>query len=141
MGTHRIVFRVYYEDTDAGGVVYHARYLAFAERARTEAIRSVGASVVDLARDEGLAFVVRQADIRYLAPVRLDDEIEIETSLVDMSPIRLRLAQQFRNITRGNVVCTTIAIELTSIAIDSMKPAAIPPQWRDLVTKLACRAA
>ena len=64
MATHKVTFRVYYEDTDAGGIVYHARYLGFAERARGEAMRAVDASVMELLNDFGLCFVVRQASLR-----------------------------------------------------------------------------
>lgn len=97
MATHKIRFRVYYEDTDAGGIVYHARYLGFAERARSEAMRDADASVTELLNDFGLVFVVRQAALRYRSPLRLDDEMEIETALEAMTPTRLKLCQTVRN--------------------------------------------
>ena len=67
-GRHRYAVRVYYEDTDAGGVVYHANYLRFAERARTEALRDLGIPHAELLRQFGLMFVVRRIKVDYLAP-------------------------------------------------------------------------
>ncbi len=72
-GPHRYPVRVYYEDTDAGGVVYHAKYLHFMERARSEALRDLGVPHTDLIANHGLGFVVRRAEIDYAAPARLDD--------------------------------------------------------------------
>lgn len=136
MATHKIRFRVYYEDTDAGGIVYHARYLGFAERARSEAMRDAGASVTELLRDFGLAFVVRQVGVRYRAPLRLDDEMEIETALVAMTPTRLKLEQTVRNSTNGNETAVVIDVELACLSAEAMKPAKIPPRWCDAVRKL-----
>ena len=136
MATHKIRFRVYYEDTDAGGIVYHARYLGFAERARSEAMRDAGASVTELLRDFGLAFVVRQVGVRYRAPLRLDDEMEIETALVAMTPTRLKLEQTVRNSTNGNETAVVIDVELACLSAEAMKPAKIPPRWRDAIQKL-----
>ncbi|EHH69067.1 tol-pal system-associated acyl-CoA thioesterase [Gluconobacter morbifer] len=136
MATHKIRFRVYYEDTDAGGIVYHARYLGFAERARSEAMRAVEASVTELMEDFGLAFVVRQAALRYRSPLRLDDEMEIETALVDMTPTRLKLCQTVRNPAKNNEINTVIDVELACLSVPEMRPAKIPPRWRDAVRKL-----
>ncbi|MFT9380468.1 tol-pal system-associated acyl-CoA thioesterase [Gluconobacter sp. P5B12] len=136
MATHKIRFRVYYEDTDAGGIVYHARYLGFAERARSEAMRDAGASVTELLRDFGLAFVVRQVGVRYRAPLRLDDEMEIETALVAMTPTRLKLEQTVRNSTNSNETAVVIDVELACLSAKAMKPAKIPPRWCDAVRKL-----
>lgn len=78
---HEIRFRVYYEDTDAGGVVYHANYLCFAERARTDALRLAGLNQTQLMRERNLGFVVRKATVDFLAPARLDDAITVTTRL------------------------------------------------------------
>ncbi len=72
-GRHRYAVRVYYEDTDAGGVVYHASYLRFAERARTEALRDLGIPHADLLQRFTLMFVVRRIEVDYLRPARLDE--------------------------------------------------------------------
>jgi len=72
-------YRVYYEDTDAGGVVYNANYLKFAERARTEVLRSLNISQDELMRKEGTMFVVRRIEIDFKKPAKLDDLISVET--------------------------------------------------------------
>lgn len=78
-GTHLLHARVYYEDTDAGGVVYHANYLRFAERGRTEYLRDKGVTQSELAEEEGIFFVVRRSEIDFQLPARLDDTLEIRT--------------------------------------------------------------
>ena len=80
-GTHVMAVRVYYEDTDAAGVVYYANYLKFAERARAEMLYALGWDQRQLAQDEGIAFAVRRCNADYLAPARLGDIVEIRTSL------------------------------------------------------------
>src|SRR5271154_7207748 len=84
---HRYTLRVYYEDTDAGGVVYHANYLRFAERARTEALRDLGVPHAEMAEQHGLMFMVRRVKLDYLKPARLDDSL-----LVVTRPLEIRLA-------------------------------------------------
>ena len=88
---HVLPVRVYYEDTDAGGVVYHARYVAFCERARSDALRLLGIHQSQL---EDLFFVVRRMTCDFLKPARLDDLLEIETRFVDLSGARLELDQR-----------------------------------------------
>ncbi|MFQ5785116.1 MAG: tol-pal system-associated acyl-CoA thioesterase [Alphaproteobacteria bacterium] len=79
---HRFPLRVYYEDTDAAGIVYYANYLKFAERARTEWMRLLGASHSALASEAGAAWAVRRCEVDYLRPARLDDEIEVRTRIL-----------------------------------------------------------
>ena len=79
--THIFPVRVYYEDTDAAGIVYHANYLRFAERARTELLRDLNIKQRELAIRDGLQFVVRSCEIQYLATARLDDELTIESQI------------------------------------------------------------
>ena len=74
--------RVYYEDTDAGGVVYYANYLKFLERARTEWLRALGFDQRDLMREAGILFAVRRVEIDYLLPARFDDELEVEAAIL-----------------------------------------------------------
>jgi acyl-CoA thioester hydrolase len=90
-GAHVLPVRVYYEDTDAGGVVYHARYLAFCERGRSDCLRLLGISQSELG---DLAFVVRRLACDFLKPARLDDLLEIETRFGDLAGARLELDQQ-----------------------------------------------
>src|SRR3954467_14056691 len=78
-GEHRYAVRVYYEDTDAGGVVYHAAYLRFAERARTEALRDLGVPHAEMLAGHNVMFVVRRIEVDYLRPARLDDSLTVVT--------------------------------------------------------------
>lgn len=93
---HRWPVRVYYEDTDAGGVVYHARYLHFFERARTEFMRALGLDHSRLLADYGVVFTVRRVDLELAAPARLDDALEVSTRLDAMTGARLRVRQEAR---------------------------------------------
>ncbi|WP_025842101.1 tol-pal system-associated acyl-CoA thioesterase [Asaia platycodi] len=127
MKAHRIGFRVYYEDTDAGGIVYHARYLAFAERARTEALRMAGTPVSALQEETGLVFVVTKLGIEYHAPLRLDDWAEITTTIDSVGAARCQLRQV---VTCGDMQAATLTVELACIMQNSGRPARIPPRWR-----------
>ncbi len=75
--------RIYYEDTDAGGVVYHANYLRYMERARTEALRDLGFEQSDLVKDEDMVFALTRTDIRYRRPARLDDLLQVRSELLE----------------------------------------------------------
>ncbi|RZA10509.1 MAG: tol-pal system-associated acyl-CoA thioesterase, partial [Lysobacteraceae bacterium] len=86
--------RVYWEDTDAGGVVYHAQYLAFMERARSEWLRSRGIHQDRMRADEDLVFVVRAMEIDFRAPARLDDQLEVSVRLLECRGASLVLAQK-----------------------------------------------
>ena len=86
--------RVYWEDTDAGGVVFYANYLKFFERARTEWLRAAGISQHDLRERTGAIFIVSDTALRYLRPARLDDLLDITVTVVEHRPASLRLAQQ-----------------------------------------------
>lgn len=108
--------RVYYEDTDFSGVVYHARYLHFFERGRTEAIRACGVTHTELlSRPEPLAFAVRKMTTEWLAPARIDDVLEVATRFLEAKGARMLLDQQIRRgealIARADVeaVCMTLA--------------------------------
>ncbi|GBQ07248.1 MULTISPECIES: YbgC/FadM family acyl-CoA thioesterase [Acetobacter] len=134
MTTHAIDFRIYYEDTDAGGIVYHARYLAFAERARTEAIRSLGMPAASLLSDYGLVFVVHDATINYRVPLKLDDVATITTRLLEEGAASCRLEQVF---TRDGVFCARVDVRLACVRAEDGRPARFPPLWRDLLRGLA----
>lgn len=88
--------RVYYEDTDAGGVVYYANYLKFAERARTEMLRLLGIENSDLQERHGVAFVVRHIEVEFLRPARLDDLLEVHLELLHVGGASLDGAQAIR---------------------------------------------
>jgi acyl-CoA thioester hydrolase len=93
---HLFNLRVYYEDTDAGGLVYHANYLKYAERARTELLRQHGLEQERLRVDEGLMFVVRRLAAEFLQPARLDDELTVATRLARLGGASLELDQEVR---------------------------------------------
>ena len=95
MNPHTFPIRVYYEDTDFSGNVYHAAYLHFFERGRTEFLRSIGVHHSELAKD-GIAFAVRSMTIEFEAGAHIDDELEVETRVESVSGARLRLDQTIR---------------------------------------------
>jgi len=91
---HRFTTEVFYEDTDMGGIVYHANYLKFIERARSAMVRALGIDQLRLKQEEGVAFVVRRLDAEFLAPARFEDVLEVETRVTSVSGARLELNQQ-----------------------------------------------
>jgi acyl-CoA thioester hydrolase len=93
-GCHRLSIRVYYEDTDAGGIVYHAAYLEFAERARTEMLRCLGFDHGTLRARYGVVFTVRRCLVDYHAPARLDDLLEVQTRIARLGGASLDLDQR-----------------------------------------------
>ncbi|GBD41521.1 Acyl-CoA thioester hydrolase YbgC [bacterium HR39] len=126
---HRHPVRVYYEDTDAAGIVYYANYLKFAERARTEWLRDLGYDHRTLAGVHGVRFAVRACRIDYLRPARLDDLLEVETRVLALSGARLVLDQ--RVLRAGEPLCT---MEIVLVALDdALRPVrierALPPAF------------
>jgi acyl-CoA thioester hydrolase len=115
--------RVYYEDTDAGGIVYHANYLNFCERARTEWLRHLGNGRDWLREEFGLIFVVRRATLDWRKPARLDDLLLIETTLEKLGKVRLHMKQ---TITRDGVVLCSVDIELVCIDHGQFAPVPLP---------------
>ena len=109
---HSFDLRVYYEDTDAGGIVYHASYLRFAERARTEMLRSHGFEHAQLLKETGVAFAVRNLAIEYVSPARLDDLLSVVTHTVSVSGARLALSQV---ILRGEDRLAELKLDLACI--------------------------
>jgi acyl-CoA thioester hydrolase len=133
---HRYSLRVYYEDTDAGGVVYHASYLRYAERARTEALRDAGIPHANLVERFSLMFMVHRAEIDYVRPAVLDDLLTVETETMEVGGATVVLRQTVRG---PNGICATLRIKLACIHIGSSKPARIPPQWRETLVNLRRR--
>ena len=125
---YRLKLRVYYEDTDAGGIVYHARYLAFAERARTEALREAGAPHDELVTQFGLIFVVRRIKMDYLRPVRLDAEMVVETGPWLLRSASVDVEQRF---TVEGEQTGRLSVGLACIRTSDGRPARIPQRWRD----------
>jgi len=115
--------RVYYEDTDAGGVVYHASYIAFYERARTEMLRKQGFSQQMLLA-EHVAFVVRKMTVEYLAPARLDDLLEIQSEVKSMRGASMVFSQRILN--AENQVLNQAEVLIVCVDLSLMKPRALP---------------
>jgi acyl-CoA thioester hydrolase len=127
---YRHQVRVYYEDTDAGGIVYHASYLRFAERARTEALREAGAPHAELTTQHGLILVVRRVDARYQRPARLDDLLTVVTTLEALGGASVRLMQAIAN---AGGICARLSVDLACIRATDGVPARLPDRWRQVL--------
>jgi acyl-CoA thioester hydrolase len=115
--------RVYYEDTDAGGVVFYANYLKFFERARTEMLRAMGYEQDQLIREEGIIFVVRSVQVDYLSPARFNDQLLASAEVIQAKNASLTFAQQ---ITRGDDELVTSLIRIACLDVDTLRQKAIP---------------
>lgn len=120
--------RVYFEDTDAGGIVYYVNYLKFMERARTERLRDLGFAQSTLA-GEGLLFVVHSSEARYHAPARLDDELLVSAQVMELNRASLRFRQQVRRATDDALLCEGQFL-VACVRADNLKPRAIPEALR-----------
>ncbi|MBX2856986.1 MAG: tol-pal system-associated acyl-CoA thioesterase [Rhodobacteraceae bacterium] len=124
--------RVYYEDTDFGGVVYYANYLKFIERARTEMLRAQGIDQIELQREHGLLFVVRRCGVDYRAPARFDDQLEVETETIRVRRASLNLRQQ---VLREGALLVSAEVQVACVD-DGLKPVALPAQIHALLCEL-----
>ena len=122
--------RIFYEDTDAGGVVYHSNFLNFCERARTEWLRQLTIGRERLQHEFGLMLVVRRANIEWRRPARLDDLLMVETRLSGMGKVRMSLTQ---TITRGETHLATIEIEVVAVSVSDFTPTLLPDALRELL--------
>jgi acyl-CoA thioester hydrolase len=119
--------RVYFQDTDAGGVVYHSNYLNFMERARTEWLRAHGYSNAGLMKEFGMVFVVRSVKLDYLKPALLDDSLDVTARIKEIGRSRLTLLQ---NILRRDELLTEAEVHLVCVSMASFKPASVPEVLR-----------
>lgn len=117
--------RVYYEDTDAGGVVYHARYLHFFERARTEYLRTFNFSQQELLVENKGAFVVKSMNIDYCFPAKLDDLLQIETLVTEIKGASIIFSQMIK---RNELTLCRATVKVAYVDLGKMKPVAIPSQ-------------
>jgi acyl-CoA thioester hydrolase len=122
-GPFRFPVRVYYEDTDAAGVVYYANYLRFMERARTEWLSALGFELATLEREHGVAFAVHHADIRYHQPARLGDRLDVTVVMTGHGRARLIAHQQVR---RGADVLVDARVTLACLDRVNWRPTRIP---------------
>jgi acyl-CoA thioester hydrolase len=116
--------RVYYEDTDAGGVVYYANYLKFMERARTEWLRLNGFELPALADEHGILFVVRAVEIEYLKPGRFNDALIVTLELIEHGRSQITVSQR---VLRGHEVLTRARVRAVCVDTQTIRPARIPP--------------
>jgi acyl-CoA thioester hydrolase len=125
--------RVYFEDTDAGGVVYYANYLKFFERARTEWLRTTGLAQNRLATEQNILFVVRAVEASYLRPAVLDDTLDVVTTLDKLGRASLDFAQQVR---RDGQTLFEARIGIACVDRNSMRPTPIPSAVRAQLASL-----
>jgi acyl-CoA thioester hydrolase len=133
--THTLSVRVYYEDTDFSGNVYHAAYLHFFERGRTEFLRDLGIHHSELIRD-GVAFAVRRMEIDFRAAAHIDDLLEVETVVVASTPARLNLVQTIR---RGTEAITEAKVQVVAIRTGG-GAARLPQALRQLTSTVSADA-
>jgi acyl-CoA thioester hydrolase len=116
--------RIYWEDTDAGGVVYHANYVRFMERARSEWLRAQGIDQVALRAATGLGFVVRDMTLDFLRPARLDDELLVTLTVKERRSASMLFGQE---IVRGDTTLLRATVRVACVNLDAMRPAQVPP--------------
>lgn len=125
---HRLMARVYYADTDFSGVVYHARYLEFLERGRSDYLRLAGVHHTELIEGkhgERIVWVVRRMEIDFRSPARIDDILTVETHTADISGARILMAQQLK---RGEEVLVEAKVEAAIIG-ENGRPRRFPKEW------------
>ncbi len=128
--SHRLAVRVYYEDTDAAGVVYYANYLKFCERARTEWLRALGFEQQMLREERGLVFVVRNVEAEYLKSGVLDDALTVETYVAEMGRSKIVFAQ---TVMRGSERLFESRVSVVCVDWNKRKPTSVPPDIRTLM--------
>lgn len=131
--THKpfsVSFRVYYEDTDAQGVVYHANYFKFAERARTELLRAVGWDRLRQEKELGLSFLVRNAEIEYRAPAKLEDLLHTTAEILAIGNTSLTMRQV---VTRDHDGKALAEMKIVLVGVNAEgRPTRFPPQLRQI---------
>ena len=126
--------RVYYQDTDAGGVVYHSTYLNFMERARYEWLRELGFNANALIEIHQVLFMVRSLEIEYFKPAVLDDLLQVAVAVTDMGRSRITLSQE---ILRNQIKLVNATIHVVCVGTERLKPVSIPVPLREKIGKFA----
>jgi acyl-CoA thioester hydrolase len=124
-----ITSRVYYQDTDAGGVIYHSKYLDFCERARTEFLRKHNIEQTELAKKENIIFVVRNLNIEYVASGKLDDLLEITVKITNLIGVRIFMEQKILR-KSDNVLLAKLIVEIVTIN-QEFKPVRMPQELKE----------
>ncbi len=132
--------RVYYEDTDSGGVVYYANYLKFMERARTELLRSIGFQQEQLQQELGIIFAVRSANIQYKKPARFNDELNVVTSITSLGKASIHFKQSVFLAASNHVESSAGVLSVAEITVaclnaDSFSPQGIPADITKKINK------
>jgi acyl-CoA thioester hydrolase len=133
MSSFSLPIRIYWEDTDAGGVVYHARYVAFLERARSEWMREQGYGQELLRREHRLVFAVRAMQVDFLRPARLDDALEVGVVLHECRRASAVFVQEVRC---GDVLLLTATVRVAALDAENFRPRAIPQPLLDELVAL-----
>ncbi|EFH10157.1 YbgC/FadM family acyl-CoA thioesterase [Pseudoroseomonas cervicalis] len=126
---HRWPLRVYFEDTDAGGIAYHASYLRWAERGRTESLRAINLPHQVMIERHNSMLVVRRIEVEYVAPARLDDSLLVETAVRRFGGASVELAQDVRDEAGG--VKARLRVGLVCVRAGDMRPVPVPGPWRE----------
>ena len=124
---HKMDLRIYYQDTDAGGIVYHSNYLDYAERARSEFLRDVRLPVNDLL-ERDVAFVIKKAELTYKSPARLDDLLTVHTSIGDIKGASMIMNQTIK---RGETDLVEIVLQVVFVSPKTMAPIRIPTDLKE----------
>jgi acyl-CoA thioester hydrolase len=132
-GVHVFPVRVYYEDTDAAGIVYHANYLRFAERARSEMMRLLGVEHSRLMERDGVAFAVSRCEVDFHKPARLDDVLEVHTRVTELKRASLAAEQVIK---RGGAVIARLLLRIAVID-RAGRPVRLPAELRNALTNLS----
>ncbi len=133
MTAHKIDIRIYYEDTDAGGVVYHANYLNFGERARCEMLRDMGHEASKLEKEFGSIFVVKHIDIEYNRPAMLDDALQVVTTIEKLKNTSFLTKHQIQK--NGEIICEML-VTLVCVDTNTIRPISLPDILRTKLQKL-----
>ena len=124
---HTMDLRIYYQDTDAGGIVYHSNYLDYAERARSEFLRDVGLPVNDLL-ERDVAFVIKKAEINYKSPARLEDLLTVHTSIGEIRGASMVMNQTIK---RGDMDLVDIVLQAVFVNPKTMSPIRLPADLKE----------
>lgn len=137
---HLHYLRVYFEDTDAGGMAYHARYLHWAERARTESLRAIGLPHNLMIERHGALLVVRRVEVEYWRPARLDSRVVVETAVLRVTGAQILLDQTIRLAEEGQEApgerLAGLKVGLVSVDQAALKPVPLPEPWRSALKAL-----
>lgn len=128
MSEHNSSYRIYYEDTDSGGVVYYANYLKFFERARTDFLRHLKINQSELATQENILFVVKRCEIDYISPAKLDDLIEVSVTIKEMRLASILMQQEIK---KDGKILSHLLVEIVCVKADSFKPTKIPQNLKN----------